>query len=401
MGKVAPLTAGKYITSLLTMRRTGLPAQETLTFAAILFLIKSMRKFLLLVSISCSHLAQGQAPSGYYDPANDLNGQPLRIALFHIIKGHSVQSYNSLWTAFETTDKKTNGKVWDIYSDVPGGTPPYEYTFGNDQCGSYSNEGDCYNREHSWPKSYFNDQPPMNSDLFHIYPTDGEVNGKRDNDPYGVVDTTVSFWESENGSRSGTNTYPGYSGTVFEPLDSFKGDLARTYFYMSTRYYSQDGGWQNWAMANGADLKQWAADMLLQWHHMDPVSPKEIARNNAIYTLQQNRNPFIDHPEYADCIWGSATCGSPTAIAAIDASGKIRLYPNPASNLVTIDLSLTGVSGEAVLDLVTIQGQSLYHQELAVKAQAITLNLQAFSKGIYWIKISSSTAVGYKKLVIR
>lgn len=360
-----------------------------------------MRKFLLFVSISCSHLAQGQAPSGYYDPANDLNGQPLRIALFNIIKGHSVQSYNSLWTAFETTDKKTNGKVWDIYSDVPGGTPPYEYTFGNDQCGSYSNEGDCYNREHSWPKSYFNDQPPMNSDLFHIYPTDGEVNGKRDNDPYGVVDTTVSFWESENGSRSGTNTYPGYSGTVFEPLDSFKGDLARTYFYMSTRYYSQDGGWQNWAMANGADLKQWAADMLLQWHHMDPVSPKEIARNNAIYTLQQNRNPFIDHPEYADCIWGSATCGSPTAIATIDASDKIRLYPNPASELVTIDLSLTGVSGEAVLDLVTIQGQSLYHQELAVKAQAITLNLQAFSKGIYWIKISSSTAVGYKKLVIR
>ncbi len=361
-----------------------------------------MRKYLLLLGVCTIQMAYGQEPAGYYNAANNLNGQLLRVALFNIIKGHTEQTYGALWTAFGTTDRKANGKVWDIYSDVPGGTPPYEYTFGINQCsGSFSNEGDCYNREHSWPRSYFNEQAPMNTDLFHIYPTDGVVNGKRDNDPYGLVDTTILFWQSENGSRSGVNRYPGYSGRVFEPLDSFKGDLARTYFYMSTRYYSQDGGWANWAMANGADLKQWTIDMLLEWHHKDPVSAKEIARNNAVYALQHNRNPFIDHPEYADCIWGTATCGTPVSIATVDASGKIRFYPNPASEKVVVDLSLVGISEKTTIDLVNVQGQPLYHKELGAKEQTTTISLHAYAKGIYWIKLSSATTVGYKKLVIR
>lgn len=359
-----------------------------------------MRKYLLwLLLVPACGVSFGQIPAGYYDPAQNLNGEPLRIALFNIIKGHTVQTYSSLWNAFNTTDRKANGKVWDIYSDIPGGTPPYEYSFGSDQCGSYNNEGDCYNREHSWPKSYFNDQPPMNSDLFHIYPTDGMVNGKRDNNPYGEVDVSVLHWESENGSLSGANTYPGYSGTVFEPLDSFKGDLARTYFYMSTRYYAQDGGWQNWAMANGADLKPWAVAMLLEWHHMDPVSQKETERNNAIYALQHNRNPFIDHPEYADCIWGTGSCGSPTGIATTALPDVIRIYPNPAKEQVTIDLPQPGA--DAVLDICTISGQKVFRQVLSGKQARLTIALYAYTPGIYWIRVTSATSVGYKKLVIR
>ncbi|MEI6900091.1 MAG: endonuclease, partial [Bacteroidota bacterium] len=153
----------------------------------------------------------GQIPPGYYDPANGKTGTALQAALHNIIKGHTVVTYAALWTWFQSTDKKANGTVWDTYSDVPGGTPPYVYQFGSDQCGNYSSEGDCYNREHSWPKSWFGgDIEPMYTDIFHLYPTDGYVNGRRSDYPYGEV--TTATWTSLNGSKLGNCTWPGYSG---------------------------------------------------------------------------------------------------------------------------------------------------------------------------------------------
>lgn len=270
---------------------------------------------------------QFTANAQYYNTAFGKNGAILKTALHDIIKGHTVITYAGLWSAYYTTDTKGSNVVWDIYSDIPGGTPPYTYTLGTDQCGTYSNEGDCYNREHTWPQYYFNSAVPMNSDLQHIFPTDGFVNGKRGNLPYGKVSATL--WTSDNGSKTGTSTsYPGYSGNVFEPIDSFKGDLARVYFYMSTRYESEDAGWLNWEMSNGASLTTNAINLLLSWHHNDPVSQKEIDRNNAVYALQGNRNPFIDYPLFADCIWGSGDCSS-LAVNDIPASSQVIVYPNP------------------------------------------------------------------------
>ena len=128
-----------------------------------------------------------QIPDGYYNNATGLYGEPLQAALHDIIDDHTVVSYTSLWTHYQTTDVKPNGKVWDMYSDIPDGTPPYEFTFITNQCGNYGGEGDCYNREHSWPKSWFNDVAPMNTDIFHVVPSDGYVNGQRGNYPYGEV----------------------------------------------------------------------------------------------------------------------------------------------------------------------------------------------------------------------
>jgi len=111
-----------------------------------------MRKqstLLLLVLLVSTNWLLAQIPSGYYTPATGLTGAQLKTALYNIIKDHTVKSYDYLWTAYQTTDKKANGKVWDMYSDVPGGTPPYEYTFGTNQCGNYSGENSCYNREHN------------------------------------------------------------------------------------------------------------------------------------------------------------------------------------------------------------------------------------------------------------
>ena len=259
------------------------------------------RIFITLVLISSTLLAQ--IPNGYYNGATGQSGSTLQQILHDIIDGHQQQSYSSLHIHYYSTDRKPDGTVWDMYSDIPGSDPPYSFNFGgDDQCGNYGSEGDCYNREHSWPKSWFDEGYPMYSDLFHVVPSDGYVNGQRGNYPYGEVSSPS--WTSQNGSKKGPNTYPGYSGTVFEPIDAYKGDFARAYFYMSTRYLNEDSGWSGSPMVDGAQLEVWALNMMMDWHHNDPVSQKEIDRNDAVHDIQQNRNPYIDHPEYADLIWG-------------------------------------------------------------------------------------------------
>src|SRR5665648_900188 len=145
--------------------------------------------------------AGAQPPAGYYDPASGKTGKALQQSLHDIIDNHTVLTYSDLWTSFQNTDKKADGTVWDMYSDTPGGTPAYTFTFSTDQCGNYSAEGDCYNREHSFPKSWFNDASPMYTDLFHLYPTDGYVNNRRGNYPFG--ETASPLWTSTNGSMVG------------------------------------------------------------------------------------------------------------------------------------------------------------------------------------------------------
>ena len=248
-------------------------------------------------------IGYGQVPPGYYDPVAGLYGDTLRLELSKIIDGHTVQSYSSLWSHFWNTDRKPDSTVWDMYSDNPGGTPPYSYTFFTDQCGNYSGEGDCYNREHSFPKSWFNDQSPMNTDIFHLFPTDGYVNGQRGNLPYG--ETNNASWTSQNGSKRGPSSVPGYSGNVFEPLDEYKGDFARAYFYMLTRYYSLISGWTS-DMLSGDDFSPWAEEMLLDWHRTDTISQKERDRNEAVFLIQQNRNPYVDYADFVELVWGDS-----------------------------------------------------------------------------------------------
>ncbi|MFP4449226.1 MAG: endonuclease [Bacteroidales bacterium] len=308
-----------------------------------------MKIRILLVVFFALHLnIYSQVPEGYYSSAEGLTGEELKTELYNIIDGHNAQSYGALWNHLQYTDAKDNGKVWDMYSDIPGGEPPYEYTFVTHQCGNYSNEGDCYNREHSFPKSWFNDGSPMYTDMFHIVPTDGYVNGQRGNYPYG--ETSNPDWTSLNGTKRGSCSYPGYSGTVFEPIDEYKGDFARSYFYMVTRYEDQVANWENNesgadAMLNGTSypaFEEWAIDMLIEWHNDDPISQKELDRNDAIYEIQGNRNPFIDHPEYVNKIWGDQESENvPPAITDIE---TVPANPNPEDE-VNIRASITDQDG--------------------------------------------------------
>ncbi|MEZ7508564.1 endonuclease [Cloacibacterium sp. Arc13] len=254
-----------------------------------------------------------QIPTGYYDGTAGLTGAALKTKLSQIItNGHQTKSYDNLYNGYPSTDTdnyyEKDGSVLDIYSENPSGKDPYVYQHGSKQCGSYKVEGDCYNREHVFPQGYFNSASPMVSDIHHIVPTDGKVNGYRSNFPFGKVGS--ANFVSENGSKRGTSASPNYSGTVFEPIDEFKGDIARMILYFATRYESKLSTFSdNDILTNTAfpGVEDWELAVLKEWHTNDPVSQREIDRNNAAYTYQGNRNPFIDHPEYVALIWGTTT----------------------------------------------------------------------------------------------
>lgn len=254
-------------------------------------------------------------PTGYYVTTHGLSGYELKTELYNIIKDHDSQGYSAIWNFYDSSSRdkyfEKDNSILDMYSEKPNGSDSYTYTAVSDQCGTYNSEADCYNREHSFPKSWFGGKvEPMHSDVHHIYATDGFVNSKRSNFPFGEV--SGATFTSTNGSKLGSaSSAINYSGTVFEPIDEFKGDFARAYFYMATRYENVIGTWQNNTSASNAVLdgsrnkvfENWVVTMLVNWHNADPVSQMELDRNQAAFEFQGNRNPFIDHPEFVEMIW--------------------------------------------------------------------------------------------------
>lgn len=313
-----------------------------------------MRRILhsfLLTLITISALAQ--VPAGYYNNATG-TGATLKTQLKNIISnGHQDHGYNGLWTGYQTTDRdyyyENDGTILDIYSERPTAADPYNFTYSTNQCGNYGNEGDCYNREHIVPQSLFNEASPMKNDIHFIRATDGKVNGMRSNYPFGKVGT-ASF-TSLNGSKLGNSVSAGYGGTVFEPIDEFKGDVARMIFYFVTRYETQLSGFSSGDMLGGSaypGLQTWELNQLLAWHNLDPVSPAEIGRNNASYTYQGNRNPYIDNPNYVNLVWGTQT---------VDTQA-----PTTPTNLVANNptASTVALSWTASTDNVGVTGYDVY-----------------------------------------
>ena len=296
------------------------------------YTFKRLSLTLLLMTLF-SGMVWAQIPAGYYNSAEGKTGQELRLALHNIIKNHTSRGYSKLGDYFGYTDLDEDGKIIDIYSNQ-------HYTL-NQTGGAGKNEGNGWNKEHTWPQSWM--KGTATSDIFHIYPTDAKVNNMRSNYPYAEVKNVT--WTSSNGCKLGTSKTEGYSGKAFEPAEQYKGDLARTYFYITTRYYTEDSNWGSSPMTNKCEIEPWAMKMLLEWHKQDPVSQKEIDRNNAIYNfVQYNRNPFIDHPEYAEMIWGDnvpaedcydITCatglmhGSVTAPSKAAKGSTVTIYAHP------------------------------------------------------------------------
>lgn len=340
-------------------------------------------------------------PAGYYDGMAGLKGSALRVALHNRIKNHTVRSYDYALTAFYTTDVKWNGKAWDVYSDIPGGTPPYEYDLG--ETGQGATEGLGYNREHSFPQSWFNGASPMYSDLHQLYPTDAKVNGYRSNYAYG--DVGVATTTSWNGSQLGPSVSPGFSGTVFEPIDAFKGDLVRGQFYMATRYFGQDASWPGSDSFDGAEMLPWAVDQYLGWAAGDPVSWKERMRNGAVYVIQGNRNPFVDHPEFLVAIWDSS---SVTGVEPGPSALAVRLspaHPNPARVSARLSFELPAaqnvsmrvynVQGQRVTTLASGRYEAGSHEVLWAGLNA---EGERVPNGIYFVRLEAGGAAQTRRL---
>ncbi len=267
-----------------------------------------MKKFFAFIFGAATLWGNAAEAPDYYLSCEGKTGQSLLVALKGVVSSHTKVSYDGLWAVYKTSDVRPDGTLWDIYS-----TKAWPSNFP--QCGNYKNVGDCVNREHSFPKSWWGGgNQTQYSDAYHLYPTDGKVNGQRSNYPFGECEGGEVLASNGNVKplgRCGDSTFPGFSGKVFEPDDQYKGDLARSYFYLAAAYNDNIA---RWTSDHGSDMlagnsfpvfKTWALNLLLKWHRQDPVSEKEINRNEAISKFQKNRNPFIDHPELVEYIWGN------------------------------------------------------------------------------------------------
>lgn len=338
--------------------------------------LRLLLTYLSIISATVSALAE--APAGYYNSLVGKSTSALKTALYQIINPHTeVSSYNSLpdyWAgrrdAPATDVRPGTNYWWDMYSDMD--------VLTSIQFGTYMN------REHSLPKSWWggSTSTPAYVDMYHLYPGEAKANQAKSNYPLGEIKagTTTKF---DNGvSKVGTGVNSGGADYVFEPANEYKGDFARTYFYMVTCY--QDMNWtKTWQVMNGTypSLQQWAIDLLLKWHRADPVSEKEINRNDAVYQTQNNRNPFIDDPELAEYIWGNKKGQAYKLPTTVEPGGDATLFT--PINGMTIDFGEVAL-GRSITAKLIFRGENVYGK--------FELGITGMNRSLF--KLSANSVVG-------
>ncbi|WP_091141039.1 endonuclease [Flavobacterium caeni] len=359
-----------------------------------------MKKIYSIVILMLSLGVFAQPPAGYYNSATG-TGYVLKTQLYNIIKGHDDRGYAGLYVTYTTSDKdfyyENNGTMLDMYTENPNG-PECEFTYGVNQDDGTLGTIECqrYNREHLVPQSVFNAATPMYSDAHFVVPSDKHVNAVRGDLPFGKVN--VANFTGSNGTKRGSNLNSGYSagytGTVFEPIDEFKGDIARMLLYFATRYENVVSGY-SYVMFNGTSTQVFTnpfKNILLTWNAQDPVSAREIARNNAIFARQENRNPYIDNNAWVTAIWGSP----PLQVEAFEILSSATVYPNP-----THDRTLHIESGIALdqVELIAVSGQTIRSID---HPQAIdrTYTLTDLPSGFYFLRLISGGQSTVKKVQI-
>lgn len=236
-------------------------------------------------------------------------GNNLKLELYNKIKGHVSTSYSGLNTTMATTDRN-----WDLSPD-PNDSNPYMvliYASYNDtNPKKYSTRNDVWDKEHIWAKSHgnFGDTPPAGSDMHHLRASDKRNNGSRGNLDFGKANSVKSTINDYDGKPSGkTGTQTGKSGTVYEPLPQYRGDVARAMFYMATRYHNDTQTQltlvDNTTSSSTGVGKFGILSTLLEWHLQDPVDEFEFRRNGLVQGYQNNRNPYIDFPSLAHDVFG-------------------------------------------------------------------------------------------------
>ena len=297
----------------------------------------TLYRFFSLFLAAAAFSVSAEVPTAYYSRLDGKSGEELKTTAFQIINPHStISSYSDLPQYFMRTDLYPETmQWWDMYSDIPLYAPSFK----------------GLNREHAFPKSWWggSTDTPDYIDLNHLYPSEARANQAKSNYPLGVVQTA----KFDNGITTVGYAVSGQGGgaaQVFEPDDEYKGDFARTYFYMVTCY--QNLTWKYTYMVQNntyPTLNAWALDLLLKWHREDPVSQKEIERNETIYGIQNNRNPFIDFPDLAEYIWGDKV-GEPFKVTGSSEPVGDPVMITP-TNGMSLDFPDVAVGGESTAKL--------------------------------------------------
>lgn len=339
-------------------------------------------------------ISHSEIPQGYYDRLNGKSGAELKQAAFEIVNPHlEISSYSDLPRYFQQTDVYPDShRWWDMYSDIERFAPSFS----------------GLNREHAFPKSWWGGLTtvPAYIDLNHLYPADGPANQAKSNYPLGEVikanpkfDNQVSLIGYPVSGQGGGATY------VFEPDDEYKGDFARTYFYMVTCYVNLT--WNksySWMMAQNdyPTLTPWAISLLLKWHRDDPVSVKETARNEVVFGYQNNRNPFIDYPELAEYIWGdkvgtpfdTGSSSNPPGEAILTAPVAETTLEFPATAVGQTSKAMLFFKGSNLTSDLSLSLGGADREMFSLDARSIPPSLVNASAGYYLQVVYKPTATG-------
>ncbi len=367
--------------------------------------------FSLVFLFSGSFLFAG--PGTYYNALDStVSCSSFKNNLFNLIKNDSHLSYGDIDNNYFRTDAKPKEiGVGNIIVDRYCGENPV----GNDYCsfdpfaGFCSSGGtstvhcDCYNKEHVVPTSWFNGSSNVNNiprtDMHFVWPADSKTNASKNNYPLGYVQspTLTSLNGTKIGSSNSTLNYGYNKSTVFEPIDSFKGDFARAYLYFAVRYQDSLSAWNRNNIAqdvftSGAypGLEPWILQLCMQWHKMDPPSTFERLRNDSVFAIQGNRNPFIDFPHWAEKIFGSDGAAASCVNTGIrtQQTATLEVYPNPVQDALTIELSTAFVLENTTIQITDMLGRVLYMETWKGNARPV-IATSFLEKGMYVIRVES------------
>ena len=310
-----------------------------------------LRLFLTNILLLCALVVLGYDRATYYSDANGKSGAQLKTALYGIMGTPTVKSYSSLWTHYYDTDRLSNNQVVDRYSNTK------RYFSGQN-----GNAVSGMNKEHGIPQSWWGGGTTgIGSDLQHVMPSDTEANSRKSNFGMGIV--TNQTWT--NGSIKVGKGTAGNNGTVslWEPADEWKGDFARTYFYMATCYQHMQDLWtttEGWLTVDGSlwpTMRPWVYQLMLQWADQDPVDDIERQRNEVIFGIQGNRNPFVDYPSLCEYVWGDST--------------EYRFYIDSKSTRTELFVPINGAGYDFGLQALS-KG---YHTTIALRGRNLRGNL--------------------------
>lgn len=332
---------------------------------------------------SSAFTCRAQIPDGYYNSAQNLTGEYLKTALYETIKGHTEFPYTA-----------TSTDVWDILKETDRDTANSDnvillYSGWSVDAAQEYNNGNGWTREQVWAKSHgdFNTGKGAGTDVHHVRPVDLSVNSARQNKDFDVGGSLYTDGDGPTQCYSDADSW--------EPRDAVKGDVARMLFYMAVRYEGENGE-PDLEMVDEVNTAQYTEQgkgfhgklsTLLEWHITDPVDSFEFRRNEVIFSYQNNRNPFIDHPEFAEKIW--TTTGSD----GIEARA-FKIFPNPACDYICIEWAsnqpakglLLSADGNVIMDF-PVSGTT-------------RLTIPDRASGIYFLRINTQNNIFTEKVIL-